>query len=52
MYKFTYLDRLGNDIEIKYFRCDNKKEAVKLARNLFAELCHNHIVKIKTRKLS
>jgi hypothetical protein len=52
MYKFTYLDRLGNDIEIKYFRCNTKKEAVKLARNLFAELCDNHIVKIKTRKLS
>ena len=52
MYKFTYLDKFANEIQIKFFRCDSKKEAVRLARNLFAELCDNDIIKIKTRKLS
>jgi hypothetical protein len=48
-FKFFYLDRQGNEIEIKLKWCLDKQDAIKLSKNELATINHNDIVKIKTK---
>ena len=49
VYQFTYLDKNNNIHEIQVKKCWNKKDAMKIASNLLANLCDNEIIKIKTQ---
>lgn len=50
-FKFTYLDKGGNELMSKIIDCFNKKEAIQLAHKLQAESSLNDLHKIKTKKL-
>jgi len=49
-YVFSYQDNNGNEICAKIIKCFSKKEAINIAYNILAELSHNDIVQIKTKK--
>jgi len=49
-YLFLFLDKKGNEIKSKIYKCWSKKDSLLIAANLLGNLSDNDIVKIKTQK--
>lgn len=48
-FRFTFEDKKGNELDVKFIECLNKKEAIEIARNLQANSMLNDLHTIKTR---
>ena len=49
-YTFTYLDKQNNELRKVVLICFSKKESLKIASKLLAEIKIDNVYKIKTRK--
>ena len=49
-YTFTYLDKQNNELRQVVLICFSKKESLKIAGKLLAEIKIDNVYKIKTRK--
>ena len=50
-YIFIFEDREGNELDSKILPCISKREAISIAKKLFAESMQNDLFKVKTIKL-
>jgi hypothetical protein len=48
-FRFTFEDKKGNELDVKFIECLSKKEAIEIARNLQANSMLNDLHTIKTR---
>ena len=49
-YKFTYVDKRNNELDSTILWCNDKSEAVQIAKRLFADCMCNDTVKVKSQR--